>query len=91
MNSAIAECYFIVIGIPYLFIVNLLVVDYLVLILSTYSKKFYNDGQKKYNNHRTYFNLYHYPSRHLICDARHCVYACSDDQLLFTDDKSVGR
>ena len=44
VNSVIAECYFIVIWIPYLFIDNLRVAVYLVPILSAYNKKFYNDG-----------------------------------------------
>ena len=41
VNSVITECYFIVIGIPYLFIDNLPVVDYLCP-----SAIFFNDGQK---------------------------------------------
>ena len=45
VNSIITKCYFIVIGIPYLFINNLPVVDYLVPILSAYNKKFCNGEQ----------------------------------------------
>ena len=40
------ECYFTVIGIPYLFVDNLPVVDYSVQILSAYNKIFCNDRQK---------------------------------------------
>ena len=78
MNSVINECYFIVIGIPYLFTDNLPIVDYLVPTLSAYNRKFCNDGQK---NIIIRASILIYTITHCIC-----VHARFDDQLLLNDD-----
>ena len=71
-KSVINKCYFIAIGIPYLFYFPTVV--YLVPVLSAYSRKFCNDGQKNI--------IITAPISIYTITRCICVHACFDDQLL---------